>query len=173
MKISNNIIKKCKKIKLIITDVDGVLTDGGRYYSDKGEIIKKFHVRDGMGINILLRNNIKTVILSKENSPIVKKWAKDMNVSKLYLGIKHKEKKLSDVCKDFSLKKDEIAFIGDDVNDVELLSLVGFSATPKDGNIYAKKIVDYTCDLHGGQGAFREISDLILSIQFPNKTIWY
>ena len=173
MKISNNIIKKCKKIKLVITDVDGVLTDGGRYYSDKGEIIKKFHVRDGMGINILLRNNIKTVILSKENSPIVKKWAKDMNVSKLYLGIKHKEKKLSDICKDFSLKKDEIVFIGDDVNDVELLSLVGFSATPKDGNIYAKKIVDYTCDLHGGQGVFREISDLILSIQFPNKTIWY
>ena len=173
MKISNNIIKKCKKIKLVITDVDGVLTDGGRYYSDKGEIIKKFHVRDGMGINILLRNNIKTVILSKENSPIVKKWAKDVNVSKLYLGIKHKEKKLSDVCKDFSLKKDEIVFIGDDVNDVELLSLVGFSATPKDGNIYAKKIVDYTCDLHGGQGVFREISDLILSIQFPNKTIWY
>ena len=173
MKISNNIIKKCKKIKLVITDVDGVLTDGGRYYSDKGEIIKKFHVRDGMGINILLRNNIKTVILSKENSPIVKKWAKDMNVSKLYLGIKHKEKKLSDICKDFSLKKDEIAFIGDDVNDMELLSLVGFSATPKDGNIYAKKIVDYACDLHGGQGTFREISDLILSIQFPNNTIWY
>ena len=173
MKISNNIIKKCKKIKLVITDVDGVLTDGGRYYSDKGEIIKKFHVRDGMGINILLRNNIKTVILSKENSPIVKKWAKDVNVSKLYLGIKHKEKKLSDICKDFSLKKDEIAFIGDDVNDVELLSLVGFSATPKDGNIYAKKIVDYRCNLEGGQGTFREISDLILSIQFPKKAVWY
>ena len=173
MKISNNIIKKCKKIKLVITDVDGVLTDGGRYYSDKGEIIKKFHVRDGMGINILLRNNIKTVILSKENSPVVKKWAKDVNVSKLYLGIKHKEKKLSDVCKDFSLKKDEIAFIGDDVNDVELLSLVGFSATPKDGNICAKKIVDYRCNLEGGQGTFREISDLILSIQFPKKTVWY
>jgi len=173
MKISNNIIKKCKKIKLVITDVDGVLTDGGRYYSDKGEIIKKFHVRDGMGINILLRNNIKTVILSKENSPIVKKWAKDVNVSKLYLGIKHKEKKLSDICKDFSLKKDEIAFIGDDVNDIELLSLVGFSATPKDGNIYAKKIVDYRCDLQGGHGAFRELSDLILSMQFPKKIVWY
>ena len=58
--------KKCKKIKLVLTDVDGVLTDGGRYYSKDGEILKKFHVRDGMGINILLRNNIKTVILTKE-----------------------------------------------------------------------------------------------------------
>ena len=168
MKISNNIIKKCKKIKLVITDVDGVLTDGGRYYSDKGEIIKKFHVRDGMGINILLRNNIKTVILSKENSPIVKKWAKDMNVSKLYLGIKHKEKKLSDVCNDFSLKKDEIAFIGDDVNDFNLLQIVGFSAVPSDANENIKGTVDYICSKKGGDGAFREIVDIIFKEKFPN-----
>ena len=65
---------KCKKIKLVLTDVDGVLTDGGRYFSDKGEIIKKFHVRDGMGINLLLRNGIQTVIITKENSKIVKKY---------------------------------------------------------------------------------------------------
>ena len=173
MSMSKKIGIKCKKIKLILTDVDGVLTDGGRYYSNKGEIIKKFHVLDGMGINLLLRNKIKTAIISKENSPIVKKWAKDMNISKLYLGIKHKEKKLPDVCKDFSLKENEIAFIGDDVNDLELLSSVGLSATPKDGINQVKKIVDYTCNLRGGDGAFREFSDLILSIQFPKKTVWY
>jgi 3-deoxy-D-manno-octulosonate 8-phosphate phosphatase (KDO 8-P phosphatase) len=96
-----------------------------------------------------------------------------MNVSKLYLGIKYKEKKLADICKYFSLKKYEIAFIGDDVNDLELLSSVGFSATPQDGIIHAKKIVDYTCDLQGGHGAFREFSDFILSVQFPKKTVWY
>ena len=79
MSISKKIGIKCKKIKLILTDVDGVLTDGGRYYSNKGEIIKKFHVLDGMGVNLLLRNKIKTAVISKENSPIVKKWAKDMN----------------------------------------------------------------------------------------------
>ena len=65
----------CKKISLILTDVDGVLTDGSRYYSKNGENIKKFHVRDGMGINILLRNDIKTIIVTKERSEIVKKWA--------------------------------------------------------------------------------------------------
>jgi len=173
MSISKKTSMKCKKIKLVLTDVDGVLTDGGRYYSDKGEIIKKFHVRDGMGINLLLRKKIKTAIISKENSNIVKKWAKDMNVSKLYLGITHKEKKLSDICKNFSLTENEVAFIGDDVNDLELLSSVGLSATPKDGIIHAKKIVDYTCNLKGGNGAFREFSDLILSFQFPKKTIWY
>ena len=79
-----DIRNRCKKIKIVLTDVDGVLTDGGRYYSEKGEVLKKFHVRDGMGVNILLRNGIKTVIITKENSKIVKKWAKDMNVTKVY-----------------------------------------------------------------------------------------
>ena len=78
--MSESIKSKCKKIKLVLTDVDGVLTDGGRYYSEKGEIVKRFHVRDGMGINILLRNGIKTAIITKENSKIVKKWAKEMNI---------------------------------------------------------------------------------------------
>ena len=78
--------KDCKKIRLVITDVDGVLTDGGRYYSKSGEKLKKFHVRDGMAVNLLLRNGIKTIILTKERSEIVKKWSKDMNVSKIFMG---------------------------------------------------------------------------------------
>ena len=86
----NNSAKKnkCKKIKIILTDVDGVLTDGGRYYSEKGEILKKFHVRDGMGVNLLLRNNIKTVIITKEKSSIVKYWSDEINISKLFMEIK-------------------------------------------------------------------------------------
>jgi 3-deoxy-D-manno-octulosonate 8-phosphate phosphatase (KDO 8-P phosphatase) len=168
-----NFKTKCKKIKLVLTDVDGVLTDGGRYYSKKGEEIKKFHVRDGMGVNLLLRNGIKTAIVTKENSLIVKKWAKDMNISKTYSGVLKKEKKLSDIYKHFKLTAHEIAYVGDDVNDLELLNSVGFSATPSDGILNAKKIVDYVCISKAGEGAFREICDLILSIQFPNKTKWY
>ena len=91
MKVGKNIIKKCKPISLLVTDVDGVLTDGSRYYSEKKEVIKKFHVRDGMGVNLLLRNGIKTVIITKENSLIVKKWSEEMNVSKLVMRIKNKE----------------------------------------------------------------------------------
>ena len=170
---TSEIIRKCKKIKLVLTDVDGVLTDGGRYYSSKGETIKKFHVRDGMGVNILLRNNIKTAIISKENSLIIKKWAKDMNISKIYTGIQHKEKKLSDICKDFTLQETEIAFIGDDVNDLKLLTSIGFSATPKDGITYAKKIVDYVCISKGGKGAFREFADLILLKKYSKNVVWY
>ena len=171
--MSESIKSKCKKIKLVLTDVDGVLTDGGRYYSEKGEIVKRFHVRDGMGINILLRNGIKTAIVTKENSKIVKKWAKEMNISKTYSGIKNKEKELEKICKYYKILPNEIAFIGDDVNDVKLMKKVGFSVTPSDGILQAKKIANYICKSSGGNGALREMIDVILKEKFADKTNWY
>jgi len=171
--LRESIKSKCKKIKLVLTDVDGVLTDGGRYYSEKGEIVKRFHVRDGMGINILLRNGIKTAIVTKENSKIVKKWAKEMNISKTYSGIKNKEKELEKICKFYKILPDEVAFIGDDVNDIELMKKVGFSVTPSDGILQAKKIANYICKSSGGNGALREMIDVILKEKFADKTNWY
>jgi len=171
--LRESIKSKCKKIKLVLTDVDGVLTDGGRYYSEKGEIVKRFHVRDGMGINILLRNGIKTAIVTKENSKIVKKWAKEMNISKTYSGIKNKEKELEKICKFYKILPDEVAFIGDDVNDIELMKKVGFSVTPSDGILQAKKIANYVCTTSGGNGALREMIDLILKEKFADKTNFY
>ena len=103
--------QKCKKIKLLLTDVDGVLTDGGRYYSKEGEVLKKFHVRDGMGVNILLRNNIRTVILTKEKSMITKKWAKEMNITHVFNGVVKKESILFKICKNFRVSPREIAYI--------------------------------------------------------------
>ena len=169
-----NIIKnKIKKIEIILTDVDGVLTDGGRYYSEKGEIIKKFHVRDGMGVNILLRNGIKTIIITKENSKIVKKWAKDMNITKVYSNAIQKELLVDQISKEFSIKSSEIAYIGDDVNDVKIAKKIGLSATPKDGIKIMAQNVNYVCKLGGGMGAFRELSDLILLKKFNKKVQWY
>lgn len=164
---------KLKKIKIVLTDVDGVLTDGSRYYTDSGEKWKKFHVRDGMGINLLLRNNIKTIIVTKENSKIVRKWAKDMNVVKIITGSIKKEKELPKICKAFKINPDEIAFIGDDVNDIKLMEEVGLSITPKDGNKNVKSIVDYICVEKGGKGSFREIADLILFEKIPKNKYWY
>lgn len=170
----NKLLKnKCKKIKLILTDVDGVLTDGGRYFSEKGEITKRFHVRDGMGVNILLRNGVRTAIVTKENSKIVKKWAREMNVSKVYSEIKIKENELKKICTYYNVLPSEIVFIGDDVNDIELMKKVGFSATPSDGILQVKKIANYICKASGGNGSFREIADLILKEKFPKKTKWY
>ena len=172
-KYNNSIIEKCKKIKLVLVDVDGVLTDGTRYYSSKGEELKNFHTRDGMGVNLLLRNGVKTGILTKEKSKIVKKWALEMNVSSVYDGAVRKEHVLKKACKDSGFKKSEIAYIGDDVNDLELLKIVGFSATPNDGIEESKQLVDYVCKFDGGKGAFREVADVILSIKFPHKKKWY
>jgi len=171
--MKNNVKQKCKKIKIILTDVDGVLTDGGRYYSEKGEILKKFHVRDGMGVNILLRNGIKTIIVTKENSKITKKWAKDMNVTKVISGSIKKEAELSKICQEFNVSKNELAYIGDDVNDFNLLQLVGFSAVPNDANENIKKNVDYVCLKNGGNGAFREIVDIIFKEKFSNRKKMY
>ena len=88
--MNQTLIKKIKKIKLVAVDVDGVLTDGGMYYSSKGDIMKKFHARDGMAVTLLKKNNIPTVIITKEKTEIVKKWSLKMNVDKLFDGIKNK-----------------------------------------------------------------------------------
>ena len=164
---------KCKKIKLVLTDVDGVLTDSGRYFSEKGETLKKFHTRDGMGVNLLLRNGIKTAILTKENSRIVKQWAKQMNVSKVYFNAIKKEKFLPKIEMDYGIKSTQIAYIGDDVNDLDLLKKVGLSSSPHDGISAATKIVDYVCKRNGGQGVLREVADLILSKKYLHKNKWY
>ncbi len=156
-----------------MTDVDGVLTDGGRYYSSHGEELKKFHTRDGMGVNILLRNGIKTCIVTKEKSKIVFNWAKQMNISKTYSGVIRKEQKLNLISTNFKILPSEIAYIGDDVNDLELLKQVGFSVAPHDAIKQIQDQVDYVCELSGGNGAFREFADLILKIKYPTKKDWY
>ena len=152
----------CKNLKLIITDVDGVLTDGGMYYLESGKIFKKFNTRDGMGVELLLKNNIKTILMTKENSIIVKKRGKKMNVAATYVNIKNKEQELEEICKTFDVKKNEIAYIGDDLNDYNIIKLVGFSATPANGINQLKEIVDFISKINGGDGIFREVSDMIL-----------
>jgi 3-deoxy-D-manno-octulosonate 8-phosphate phosphatase (KDO 8-P phosphatase) len=163
MKFPSSLLKKCKHIKIVLTDVDGVLTNGGMYYSVNGDIMKKFHARDGMGVNILKRIEIKTMIVTKEQTKIVRQWAKKMNVAKVYDGILEKELIIDKICKLYNVKPKNIAFIGDDVNDISLLEKVGFSATPNDGIDSVKKICNYVCKNNGGNAAFREIVDLIVS----------
>jgi len=145
-----------------LTDVDCVLTDGGMYYTENGDIMKKFHTRDGMGVSLLRKKKIATIIITKEKTKFVKKWAKNMNVEKLYDGIQKKEDLVIKICNKYNVTLQELAYIGDDVNDLELLKKVGLSATPADGITDAKKICNYICKSKGGEGAFRELADLIL-----------
>jgi|TARA_B100001013_G_scaffold225644_1_gene138181 YrbI family 3-deoxy-D-manno-octulosonate 8-phosphate phosphatase len=161
--MKKELYKKFKEIKLVLTDVDGVLTDGGMYYTTEGDIMKKFHARDGMGVTLLRKHNIPTILITKEKTKMVKQWAAKMKVEKLYDGIIKKNMILDKVCKTFNLKSDEIAYIGDDVNDVPLLKVVCLAVTPNDGTKEAKSVSHYICKLKGGEGAFREFADLIIS----------
>jgi|TARA_B110000495_G_C22795002_1_gene464532 3-deoxy-D-manno-octulosonate 8-phosphate phosphatase (KDO 8-P phosphatase) len=164
MKLSSlELRKKCALIKLVITDVDGVLTDGGMYYSNKGDIMKKFHARDGMGVTLLRKQKIPTIIITKEKTAMVREWSKKMSIDHLYDGIQNKSSILPKIIKKYNIQSKNIAFIGDDVNDVELLQKVGLSATPNDAIFETIQISDYICKNIGGNGAFRELSDLILS----------
>jgi len=118
---------KLKKIKLVLTDVDGVLTDGGMYYSESGEFMKKFNTRDSMGMELLLNYKIKTVFITRENSQIVKKRVKKISIVDLYSGISDKKKVLSEILIKYNVKNNEIAYIGDDINDIEIMKSIGFS----------------------------------------------
>jgi len=165
------ILEKCKLIRLVITDVDGVLTDGGMYYSEKGEILKKFNTKDGMGIELLHKFSIKTTFLTSENSKIVKARAKKVKADHCLINIKQKEKMLSTICKKFNVKPENIAYIGDDVNDLKIMKLVGLSASPSDATKPVKLISDLKCKKNGGDGAFREFVDFILENGFKFKKI--
>ena len=170
MKMKN---ESLQKIKLVISDVDGVLTDGGMYYSARGDIQKKFHARDGMGISILKRNNIPTVIITKEKNLIVKKWASKMPVDRLFDGVKNKEILVPKLCKLYNLKEENIAYIGDDVNDIGIMEKIGLSISPKDANLEVRKIANHVTKSKGGEGVLREVCDLIISKKFGSRKKLY
>lgn len=155
---------KARKIKLLITDCDGVLTDSGVYYGETGEVLKRFNIRDGMGVERLCKHaGIETGIITGEISPAVKKRAEKLNILELHLGIKDKPAVLKEILERKNLLPEQIAYIGDDTNDVEIMKMVGLTACPKDATIFAKRVAHYICAFNGGHGAFRDFAELIIS----------
>ena len=158
-----------KKIKLVLSDVDGVLTDGGMYYSENGDELKKFNTRDGMGFQLLREKGIKTGIITSENTKIVENRAKKLKIDYLYQG-KREDGKLAvakKICEKEGITLDEIAYIGDDINCLELLSSVSFSACPADAIDKVKKIPNIkVLSLKGGEGAFREFVEWLLNVEY-------
>ena len=164
-----HLAEKAKKIKLVLTDNDGVLTDTGVYYSDQGEMLKRFSIRDGMGVERLRTlANIETGIITGELSGSVKKRADKLKIKELFLGAKDKHLLLDEILKRNNISSENVAFIGDDVNDIELIKLVGLSASPSDAMLDVRNIVDYVCEDKGGHGAFREFAELIIALRSDN-----
>lgn len=169
--MNKNIAAKLKRIKLLAIDVDGVLTDSGAYYSEEGVELKKFSIRDGMGMMLLKKAGYKIAIVTTENTKIAEKRAERLKVDDLYQGVVNKIEAIESLMKKYSLQWNEIAFIGDDINDIPVLKKVGFAATPADATTQNKKNADYITKNKGGHGCVREVCDLFISFQWKGDTV--
>lgn len=157
--------QKLEKIKLVITDVDGVLTDGQLHYDANGEAIKSFHVRDGLGMKMLMDAGIQVAVLSGRDSAILRRRIADLGIKLFFLGKLEKESACFDLMKQAGVTPEETAYIGDDSVDLPAFAVCGLSFAVADAPNYVKKAVDYVLETGGGKGAFREISDMILQAQ--------
>jgi 3-deoxy-D-manno-octulosonate 8-phosphate phosphatase (KDO 8-P phosphatase) len=151
-----------RKIRLLLLDVDGVMTDGGIYYSSKGEVMKRFNTKDGYGIVKLQRMGVKVGIITGRESEIVARRARELGIQDVYQAQEDKIEAYRDITKRLGLADGEVAYLGDDEPDLPVLRIVGFSAAPADAAPVVLKEVSYVCQCRGGHGAVREVVDLIL-----------
>jgi len=163
--MKKNLKEKLKKIKLLMLDVDGIMTDGRIIMNDEGCETKHFNVRDGHGLKILQRFNIKVAIITGRQSKVVAHRARDLNITDVYQKVYNKKEVFEKILKKYKLSPDETAFMGDDIVDIPVLNRVGFSATVADASDLVKKQVDYITGQKGGKGAVREVCEMILQAQ--------
>ena len=156
---------KANKIKLVATDIDGVWTDARMYFTPDGELMKSFSTYDGMAVAMLKKGGIIVAILTGENSDIVKTRAEKLKIDEVYVNEHEKLKRLTYLSKKYEISMEEVAYIGDDVNDLEVLGAVGLSAMAGNSPILDQFSPDYTTTRYGGNGAFREFADIILNAQ--------
>jgi 3-deoxy-D-manno-octulosonate 8-phosphate phosphatase (KDO 8-P phosphatase) len=155
-------------IRLVVSDVDGVLTDAGVYYSPRGEELKRFSLRDGMGVELLRDRGIETALMTRERSPVVEARAKKLGISKLWAGERDKGRALPGLLAELGLAPTAVAYIGDDVNDLGAMAWLaesGLCVCPADAASKVLASVHFVTAARGGHGAFRELCDLILDNQ--------
>lgn len=160
--ISVELQEKLRKIKMLIMDVDGTLTDGKIYLGNDGEELKAFNVKDGLGINLLHREGIIPAIITGRKSEIVNIRARELRIEEVYQGVKDKLAVYKHLKEKYGLQDEEIAYVGDDLNDLPIMEEVGISFTVRDGARTLQERCDYCASKNGGEGAVREIIDLIL-----------
>lgn len=151
------------KIKMLVMDVDGTLTDGCIYIGAEGELMKAFNVQDGYGIaQILPKHGITPVIITGRSSRIVENRAAELKITHLHQGVSDKFSKLKEVALQLGATPEEIAYIGDDVNDLDCIRWCGFTACPADAVPDLLEVVDYVCKRNGGRGAVREFIENLM-----------
>lgn len=154
-----------RRIRLLLLDVDGVMTDGGIYYSGRGEELKQFNTKDGYGIVMLQQRGVKVGIITGRVSSIVKVRAKELGITEVHQNLDNKLAAYGKIKKRMGLTDSQVAYMGDDEPDLPVLQCVGLSAAPADAVRRVLSQVDYVCVRSGGKGAVREVIDLILDAQ--------
>ena len=154
--------KKIPEIKMFLTDCDGCLTDGGMYYSEHGDELKKFNTRDGMGFALLRERGIITGIITSENVELNRRRAAKLKLDILEVGCKDKVATVKKICEERKIDFQNICYIGDDINDVDLIRLAGYGCAPADAMTQAKGVAQYVTKAKGGEGVIREVVELIL-----------
>jgi 3-deoxy-D-manno-octulosonate 8-phosphate phosphatase (KDO 8-P phosphatase) len=157
-----------RKIRLLLLDVDGVMTDGGIYFSESGDELKKFNIQDGYGIVKLQRAGITAGIITGRVSKIVARRAADLGITEVHQNLHDKRAAFDAILTKTGLTPEQVAYIGDDEFDLPVLTVVGFSAAPADAVPAVCKQVDYVCKREGGRGAVREVIELLLAAK-PSK----
>ena len=156
---------KLLPIKMLLLDVDGVMTDGGLYYGADGVELKRFHAHDGFGVVRAFEHGLRVGIITGRSTPIVDARAKVLGITDVFQGRMEKVAPLRELQQKYGYQEHEFAFIGDELFDIPLLKLVGFAAGPQNARPEVKRIVDYVTKARGGEGAVREVIDLILAHQ--------
>ena len=162
---SRTVGRKLLSVKMLLLDVDGVMTDGGLYYSADGVELKRFHAHDGYGVVRAHEHGLRVGIITGRSTPIVDARAKVLKIEDVFQGSMDKVTPMRSLQEKYGLKENEFAFIGDELFDLPLLRLVGFSAAPGNARDEVKREVDYVTKVDGGNGAVREIIDLIIAHQ--------
>ena len=154
--------EQLRRIRLLLLDVDGVLTDGRIFYNDHGVESKTFDVKDGHGLKLLQRAGLRVGIITGRSSEVVKVRAAELGIDILFQGVRDKLEPYRRVLADYELQDSEVAYVGDDLVDLPILQRVGFAVTVADAVEEVKPTVHYVCRRPGGRGAVREVCDLIL-----------
>jgi 3-deoxy-D-manno-octulosonate 8-phosphate phosphatase (KDO 8-P phosphatase) len=154
---------RARKVRLLCVDVDGVLTDAGMYYGPDGEVLKKFNTRDGMGLARVREAGVAVAIISGEDSAIVHARATKLKIDDVFSGAADKRLAIDQLCARHGLGMDEVAFIGDDLNDLPALECVGLACAVADAAEPVKAVAHYVTERRGGEGAVREVCELLIA----------
>jgi 3-deoxy-D-manno-octulosonate 8-phosphate phosphatase (KDO 8-P phosphatase) len=160
-----NVLNHIRSLKLLILDVDGVLTDGKVIMDDAGRELKHFHVRDGHGLKMLMRSGVEVVFLTGRQSAVVEHRARDLGVREVHQGAKNKLEWYPEIVEKRGLSGDQVGYVGDDIVDVPFMKRVGFAVAVADAMEEVRRAAHYVATQKGGQGAVREVCDMILKIQ--------